>query len=993
MAALKLDRTQALREAYEPTVAIDAIPVPESPGDDTIAVTAITSGYGTLDGGAGTDTLQLNPAIPQTVTNGPFGSYSLSIGVFNNATTLISFERFLFNSTAGSVMAAQFAFGGNSGALNQIGTGLAANSEIVGGLGNDTVTLLYNSANLPGTVTAPSFTYTNWTTPTRAYLPGDRVSIIVTGNGATTINGSAHTGVQGLTGGGGNDVINGSDDMDSLSGGAGGSDQLHGNGGNDILSLTNGYSIFNGVPTAETTRNGVGSLFDGGSGTDFLVLGGNVNFQGSIQSIEGIYLSPGYTNLNNTGQPINTGSQYATRAIFSSATFGVFPANLELDGVGTIVVNMGNGGETLTGAGFTFDPGSNVLFEIYGGDGTDTITGTSNGDYLEAGLGNDVMFGGNGDDTIQFGSGNQTATGGAGTDRFRVGQVQGVVTDFVIGTDKVDFSKTDISNMGRVRDLLSQGVNGATLSADDGGVHYEMVLQGIAAASLSDSDFLLGSPNQGPFNETGTVLQDYQFGGTFNDVFHGGDGNDRIYGGGGTDQLFGDGGNDTLILDGAIGFGGTYDGGTGTDTLLLRPDAARPAGQGAMQYYIFPGAPGTGLVGIERIVFGSQAGFDNGITFVTTAAPGISEVVGGAGDDSIVFVAQTAGTYTMPSFTLTNWGGFDVVALAAQTGTSFAVTLNGRNDIAQYLVGALGDDTLNGGALADTLRGGGGADTLTGGGGADKLYGEAGNDRLVIGTGSNGSTIDGGTETDTLAVSGTVTSLAVFIGIEAIEFSGGASLTLTAAQFNGGLAFGSTLSGTGSLTINMAASDLELSLASMSVLGGSSLSVTINGSTNDDAIKGVLGAINTINGGDGNDQIRGGSLGDVINGGNGDDKIIGANGADILTGGLGADTFRFQTASQSGVGAAADQITDFLIGTDRLAFTLIDADPITPGDQAFAFLGTGAFTAPGTGQIRYMNSGANLLVQVDVDGNGTIDMEVVLQGLTGQALSGASFLL
>ena len=39
--------------------------------------------------------------------------------------------------------------------------------------------------------------------------------------------------------------------------------------------------------------------------------------------------------------------------------------------------------------------------------------------------------------------------------------------------------------------------------------------------------------------------------------------------------------------------------------------------------------------------------------------------------------------------------------------------------------------------------------------------------------------------------------------------------------------------------------------------------------------------------------------------------------------------------------------------------------------------------------MRYMTSGANLLVQADINGDGIADMEVVLAGLAGQVLTGA----
>jgi Ca2+-binding RTX toxin-like protein len=131
----------------------------------------------------------------------------------------------------------------------------------------------------------------------------------------------------------------------------------------------------------------------------------------------------------------------------------------------------------------------------------------------------------------------------------------------------------------------------------------------------------------------------------------------------------------------------------------------------------------------------------------------------------------------------------------------------------------------------------------------------------------------------------------------------------------------------------------------------------------------------------------------VILGGIGADKLFGANGMDTMTGGAGADQFRFQTAASSGLGAAADRITDFAIGTDLLSFRQIDADAVTAGDQDFTFLGTGAFAATGLGQIRYQTSGADLRVLADVNGDGIADMEIVLQGLAGQTLTASDFLL
>ncbi len=650
-------------------------------GDDTVIVISQTSGYGNLNGGNGYDTLQLDRALSPTTLQGSGGPYALNLAIMNNTATtaLTSFERLVFNSQAGDQMSLNLAFGGNSGAGNLVGTGLSATAEIRGGAGQDLLNLSYNSGGLPGTVTAPSFTFSNWDTPTRAYL-GDRVTITVSGAGNTTLNGSAHTGVQGLNGGTGSDIINGSDDMDLISGGGGGNDQLFGNGGDDTLFLINSYFInpANGVPGPETTRTGAGSLFHGGSGTDFLMLGGNVNFQGTIQDIEGLVLLAPYTNLNNVPGAITGGSQYSTFAEFGAATWAMLPSNLIVAGQGYVLIRAGGTGDTVNLTGLVFDPGTSVLFDLRGGAGNDTLTGTNNTDYFASSGGIDVLNGMGGDDQFYL--------------------------------------------------------------------------------------------NNGPANANG---------------------------------------------------------GDGNDTFLFYS--------------------------------GAQA----------------SNIAGGAGNDTLYVVADTV-------------------------------------------------------------------------------------------------------------LSGSIS------GIETIGLQS-AVLTMSGTTFANGFAANSSVQGTGIIVVGMVAGTPFL--GQNLVMNTSTVAFDVIGSAGVDIIKANLNAFNFINGGDSTDQIRGGALIDTINGGNGNDKIIGFTGADTLTGGAGADQFRYLFASDSGVGGAADHITDFVAGTDRFNFSLLDADPVAPGRQALSFINTAAFSATGAAEVRYGVSGADLLVQVDLDGNGTADMEIVLDGASAQTLTGGDFML
>jgi hypothetical protein len=96
--------------------------------------------------------------------------------------------------------------------------------------------------------------------------------------------------------------------------------------------------------------------------------------------------------------------------------------------------------------------------------------------------------------------------------------------------------------------------------------------------------------------------------------------------------------------------------------------------------------------------------------------------------------------------------------------------------------------TTTGTVAAEILIGGVGDDTLTGGGGLDSFRGGAGDDQITIPDLASLRSIDGGSGTDTLKLAGTngndsfdFTALAnsKVQGIEAINFAGGGSDTLT----------------------------------------------------------------------------------------------------------------------------------------------------------------------------------------------------------------------
>ena len=347
--------------------------------------------------------------------------------------------------------------------------------------------------------------------------------------------------------------------------------------------------------------------------------------------------------------------------------------------------------------------------------------------------------------------------------------------------------------------------------------------------------------------------------------------------------------------------------------------------------------------------------------------------------------AQTGtieGTAGVDTFTVNATGGFSLASLILLNWTAGTdlITLNG-SAVGNALTGSTGRDIINGFDGADTLVGNGGIDTINGGNG---------NDSITLIAANTGSFIDGGADTDTLTIGGAV-SLGAIAGFEAVSLVGGAVLSLTNSQFSLGLSTDATLSGTGTIAIAMAPGDVFFATGLTAAIG-SNIQFSITGSTGVDVIKANLNTACTISAGDSADQIRSSNLADTINGGNGNDKIMGLGGADLLTGGAGADQFRYLFTTDSGTGANADQILDFITGSDKLDFRLLDADPFTAGRQTLTFIGTSNFVANGIAQVRFSDLGADLRVDVDLDGNGVADMQMLLVGAGAQVLGAADFL-
>ncbi|MFO1329715.1 MAG: calcium-binding protein [Rubrivivax sp.] len=253
-------------------------------------------------------------------------------------------------------------------------------------------------------------------------------------------------------------------------------------------------------------------------------------------------------------------------------------------------------------------------------------------------------------------------------------------------------------------------------------------------------------------------------------------------------------------------------------------------------------------------------------------------------------------------FQVTGADGDDSVTMNEALGPLPRAILAGGNGN-DALSGASGDDLLQGDAGDDLLRGQGGTDLLYGGAGLDVLQGGPGNDFLV--GGGDGDQLFGGDGDDRLVWNA---------GDGADLFEGGAGTDTT--EVNGGA---------GSETFTMVANGLRVRIdrfdpadPAVSAIDAGTMEVAVfNLQGGDDQFSAGNGLATlvalTVDGGTGNDTIRGSDGADRLLGGDGDDVVDGQRGADSAWLGAGNDLFQWDPGDGSDVVEGQD-------GSDTLLF-------------------------------------------------------------------------
>jgi len=157
-------------------------------------------------------------------------------------------------------------------------------------------------------------------------------------------------------------------------------------------------------------------------------------------------------------------------------------------------------------------------------------------------------------------------------------------------------------------------------------------------------------------------------------------------------------------------------------------------------------------------------------------------------------------------------------------------------------------------------------------------------------------------------------------------------------------------------------------------VSGGALSDTVQGSSGNDVLAG-RGSNDSLSGGFGNDNLSGGS---------GNDILRGSFDKDTLAGGTGADRFIWIDDTESGLLLAADVVTDFEQGLDRLDLHKVVQ---TSAQKHFLFIGPTEFLGESEPELRYYQNNLATIVLADTDGDGVANFEIRLNGLYSLTLN------
>src|SRR4051794_1095599 len=362
-------------------------------------------------------------------------------------------------------------------------TPAAANAAVTGATTGDTATLTGDAAN-DNIVISVSGTNLRHNLATTLVGPGFRspTDFDSTVDGEQTLTAAA--GRLTIDGGGGDDIIVGGPNLDTLRGGD----------GDDRLT---------GGPNAKPSKESI----EGGAGNDVMIWnnGDGDDVDDGGDGIDEMQFNNGVADDVMDVAPAGGGAHHFHR-IGAEINIDIAASTERLN------INAFSGNDSLVSA-----PGTTIATTVDAGPGNDTITTGGGADLIQGGTGADTLTSGAGADRIVGNQGNDTDNGGAGDDTLVWNN--GDATDNLNGQDGLDRIEANMS--GASGDAMTLKPAGANVRFD----RTNLVPFGLNIASsevfelntLGGDDALTTAPGLGALI---SVVVD---GGTGNDAFTGGD--------------------------------------------------------------------------------------------------------------------------------------------------------------------------------------------------------------------------------------------------------------------------------------------------------------------------------------------------------------------------------------------------------------------------------------------------------------------------------------
>lgn len=393
-------------------------------------------------------------------------------------------------------------------------------------------------------------------------------------NGADTLNGDA--GNDFLSGGADDDVLNGGTGRDTLDGGTandviyGGDDddRLLAGAGADLLSGDLGNDRAYGQDGNDTLDGGDGDdALTGGAGDDFLIGGNGADTLSGRDGDEGQNVD---TLVGGSGADTFFGDGHDLISYAGSAA--------------AVTVNLATG--AASGGDASGDVFASTFQYISGSDHDDVLTGNNflSAGRIDGGAGNDTLYGGDGPDYILGGDGNDFIDSDPYSDWYNDGTYVdgGSGDDMIVGyafpIRNLDVSRDDYGIYHYDEIVGGDGYDTVDFSADTVQTHFnnsypsddfddyaDMTISGVEyviASRFSDSVTLEASMvrfdgGDGDDKVAGSAADQAINGQAGDDTLAGGDGNDTLAGGTGSNRYDGGSGNDVFLIGGAGPVGDT----------------------------------------------------------------------------------------------------------------------------------------------------------------------------------------------------------------------------------------------------------------------------------------------------------------------------------------------------------------------------------------------------------------------------------------------------